>query len=129
MKEKFLPREKYTNLCKACTATICTYNFTISVIPSSGPVVNSTFPLPSLLPHPIPSNTPPVPCLYNDAASTPPASSTPQTHSYSALACSSSIVDGKPVPSSWQVSWGYNPSGDFAVMTIVDTEKGNDAFL
>ncbi|CCD51336.1 hypothetical protein H4I96_02286 [Botrytis cinerea] len=101
---------KVSGFTRPCTATICTYNFTISVIPSSGPVVN-------------------IPCLYNDAASTPPASSTPQTHSYSALACSSSIVDGKPVPSSWQVSWGYNPSGDFAVMTIVDTEKGNDAFF
>ncbi|KAF7921219.1 uncharacterized protein EAE98_008645 [Botrytis deweyae] len=101
---------KVSGFTRPCTATICTYNFTISVIPSSGPIVN-------------------IPCLYNDSSSTPPTSSTPQTHSYSALSCSSSLVDGKPVPSPWQVNWGYNPNGDFAVMTIVDTEKGNDAFF
>ncbi|KAF7955436.1 uncharacterized protein EAE97_000695 [Botrytis byssoidea] len=101
---------KVSGFTRPCTATICTYNFTISVIPSSGPIVN-------------------IPCLYNDSSSTPPTSSTPQTHSYSALSCSSTLVNGKPVPSAWQINWGYNPNGDFAVMTIVDTLGGNDAFF
>ncbi|KAI9646883.1 hypothetical protein NHQ30_004883 [Ciborinia camelliae] len=62
-----------------------------------------------------------IPCLFNDIASTPPASTTPQTHSYSALACHDAPQ--------WQVNWGYNPNGDFAVMTVVDTAAGLDSFL
>ncbi|KAB8299823.1 hypothetical protein EYC80_000072 [Monilinia laxa] len=93
---------KVSGFTRPCTATVCTYNFTISVIPSTGPAVN-------------------IPCLYNDTATTPPASITPQTHSYSALSCTAGTT--------WQVNWGYNPNGDFAVMTIVDTAKGQDAFF
>ncbi|RAL62245.1 hypothetical protein DID88_004815 [Monilinia fructigena] len=62
-----------------------------------------------------------IPCLYNDTATTPPASITPKTHSYSAISCTAATT--------WQVNWGYNPNGDFAVMTIVDTAKGQDAFF
>ncbi|ESZ99346.1 hypothetical protein SBOR_0271 [Sclerotinia borealis F-4128] len=87
---------KVSNFTRPCFTTICTYNFTISVIPSSGSIVN-------------------IPCLYNDTATLP------QAHSYSALACT-----GAPT---WQVNWGYNPNGDFAVMTVVDTVKGQDAFF
>ncbi|APA08204.1 hypothetical protein SS1G_00095 [Sclerotinia sclerotiorum 1980 UF-70] len=94
---------KVTDFTRPCIATICTYNFTINVIPTSGATVK-------------------VPCLYNDTSSTPPSSSTPQTHSYSSLSCSKTSND-------WQVNWGYNTDGDFAVMTIVDTVKQQDAFF
>ncbi|QSZ36064.1 hypothetical protein DSL72_007188 [Monilinia vaccinii-corymbosi] len=93
---------KVSSFTRPCTTTICTYNFTISVIPSTGTTIN-------------------IPCLYNDTATTPPASSTPQTHSYSAISCTAATT--------WQVNWGYNPNGDFAVMTVVDTAKGQDAFF
>ncbi|KAJ8064421.1 hypothetical protein OCU04_006761 [Sclerotinia nivalis] len=94
---------KVSDFTRPCTATTCTYNFTINVIPASGPTVN-------------------IPCLYNDTSSTPPSAATPQTHSYSSLSCSKTS-------SAWQVNWGYNSAGDFAVMTIVDTVKGQDAFF
>lgn len=126
----------------ACVGNICTYSFTISVIPSAGPGVDSMFSLssqPSHFPisspgYPSPTNTTPVPCLYNDTNTTPPVSTTPQNHSYSALYCSTSTTTSSTgttttTNSPWQINWGYNANGDFAVMTVVDTSKGQDAFL
>ncbi|PQE22239.1 surface SP1 protein [Rutstroemia sp. NJR-2017a WRK4] len=88
---------KASNFTRPCTATVCSFNFVISVI-ASGTTTN-------------------VPCVFTDSA---PANAS--THSFSDIPCAA--------PSSgWHINWGYNPNGDFAVMTVVNTVASQDAFF
>ncbi|KAM3081430.1 hypothetical protein ACMFMG_004895 [Clarireedia jacksonii] len=76
------------------------------------PLLSTTIPLPSLT-----ASTPPVPCVFTDTAA-----SSASTHSFSSIPCAAPS-------SSWQINWGYNTDGDFAVMTVVNTVDSEDAFL
>jgi len=88
---------KTSSFTRPCTATVCSFNFTISVL-ASGTVTN-------------------VPCVFTDTAA-----ANASTHSFNSVPCAA--------PSSaWQIHWGYNPDGDFAVMTVVNTVASQDAFF
>ncbi|KAM3080935.1 hypothetical protein ACMFMF_002852 [Clarireedia jacksonii] len=63
------------------------------------------------------SNFTRLPCVFTDTAA-----SSASTHSFSSIPCAAPS-------SSWQINWGYNTDGDFAVMTVVNTVDSEDAFL
>jgi len=84
---------------RTCPST-CTYNLTITAAPTS-------------------SSSPPYICIVEDD------SSTAITNSFYGYVCNPSVTPA----GQWNISWGYNPSVDSAVMTVLNTAEGWDSWF
>jgi len=83
---------KVTNFSRACTTTACPYSFIINVIASGT------------------TNTVACGFTYTHPSN---AAGSASTDSFNSIPCAPSSV--------WSINWGYSNSGDFSVMTILNS--------